>query len=45
MITKFFPIILIILDICAGIFYGINGDIRRLIYWFAAAILTITVTF
>lgn len=44
-IVRLFPIVLIILDICAGIIYGINGDFRRLIYWFAAAILTASVTF
>jgi len=42
--TKFFPIILIVLDVCAGIVYGLNGDYRRLVYWMAAAVLTITVT-
>ena len=40
-----FPIILILLDIGAGIAYGINGDIKKLIYWFAAAVSSITVTF
>ena len=40
-----FPIILIGLDIGAGVVYGINGDIKKLIYWFAAAVLNITVTF
>lgn len=43
MITLF-PKILIILDFLASIVYLINGDIRRAIYWFAAAILTLTVT-
>ena len=46
MMNKFvFPIILIILDLGAAIFYGIDGNIRKMIYWFAAAILNITVTF
>lgn len=40
-----FPMSLIILDIGAALVYGINGDIRKVIYWLAAAVLTITVTF
>ena len=40
-----FPMSLIILDIGAAVFYGINGDIRKVIYWLAAAVLNITVTF
>jgi hypothetical protein len=45
MITKIFPISLIILDIGASIVYLYFKDYRRCIYWIAAAILTITVTF
>lgn len=41
-----FPLILIILDIAAAIVYGIvDMNIRKVIYWIAAAVLTITVTF
>ena len=40
-----FPVILIALDFGAGIAYGINGDFKKLTYWFAAAVLNITVTF
>lgn len=40
-----FPSILILLDIAAGIVYGFQGDYRKLIYWFAAAILNMAVTF
>jgi hypothetical protein len=43
-ITILFPIILIILDVCAGIVYGINLDFKRMLYWFFAAGLTICVT-
>lgn len=44
--TKYiFPITLIALDLGAGIVYGVNGDIKKMIYWFAAAVLNITVTF
>jgi hypothetical protein len=42
--TKLFPVILIILDFGAAIVYFTSGDIRRGIYWLAAAVLTITVT-
>lgn len=44
-ITKIFPIILIILQTGAGMIYGISGDNRKMVYWIAAAILNISVTF
>ncbi len=40
-----FPVALIILDLGAAAMYGINGDVRKVIYWLAAAVLNITVTF
>lgn len=40
-----FPVILIILDLGAGFVYGFQGDYKKLIYWIAAAVLNITVTF
>jgi hypothetical protein len=43
--TKLFPAILIILDIGAAIVYFIAGDMRRGIYWTAAAILTMSITY
>ena len=44
--SKFiFPITLIALDFGAGVVYGVNGDIKKMIYWFAATVLNITVTF
>ena len=43
--TKIFPVTLIVLDVCAGIVYLINGDMRKFIYWISAAILTASVTF
>jgi hypothetical protein len=39
-----FPIILIILDLCASVTYLCYGDYRRMVYWLAASILTLTVT-
>lgn len=43
---QIFPLVLIILDLAAAIVYGVvDMDIRKVIYWIAAAVLTITVTF
>ena len=35
-----FPLILIVLDICAGAVYGFYGDWVRVIYWGGAGLLT-----
>lgn len=40
-----FPLLLIVLDLGAAAVYGFSGDWRKLIYWIAAAVLNITVTF
>ena len=40
-----FPVTLIVLDLLAGLVYGFCGDWKKLIYWIAAAVLNITVTF
>lgn len=40
-----FPVSLIILDVCAAGVYLFGGDIKKAIYWIAAAILNICVTF
>ena len=45
MMTKLFPKILIILDVCAAVPYACNGNIRHMIYWLAAATLTACVTY
>jgi len=42
---KIFPLILIVLDICAALGYLPEKDFRKVIYWLAAAILTTVVTF
>ena len=40
-----FPVSLIVLDVCAaGVYLG-NGDIKKAIYWIAAAVLNVCVTF
>lgn len=41
---KIFPTLLILLDVCAAVAYVPTGDWRRVVYWFAAAILTFCVT-
>ena len=45
MSTRFFPSVLIALDVGAAAVYAAHGDVRRFIYWLAAATLTATVTF
>lgn len=45
MSDKFFPTILITLDVCASIVYLVHGDVRHAVYWFSAAVLTATVTY
>lgn len=43
--TTLFPMLLIVLDLCASVAYFSDGDYRRMVYWLAAATLTATVTF
>lgn len=43
--TKLFPTILIILDVCAAIPYACKCDVKHAIYWLAAATLTACVTY
>lgn len=40
-----FPTVLIIIDLCASIVCAFGGDIKRAIYWIAAAVLNACVTF
>ncbi len=40
-----FPLMLIALDVGAAIIYGAGGDLRKVVYWLAAAVLNVTVTF
>lgn len=40
-----FPILLIVLDIGAAIFYAAQCDWKKTVYWLAAAVLNIAVTF
>ena len=43
--TLIFPTVLIALDVGAAIVYALVGDLKRAVYWFAAATLTATVTY
>jgi len=43
--AKVFPTVLIALDVCAAMVYLAVGDVRRMIYWLAAGVLTATVTY
>ena len=40
-----FPVLLIIFDVGAAIVYSINKEYKMAVYWLAAAVLNITVTF
>jgi hypothetical protein len=45
MTTKFFPTILMVLDICAALAYVPSGNWRMVIYWMAASALTFVLTY
>ena len=45
MTTKLFPVALIVLDVGAAAVYAIAGEYKKAVYWIAAAVLNITVTF
>lgn len=40
-----FPLLLILLDVGAAIIYALQKDYKKSVYWIAAAVLNITVTF
>ena len=41
---KFFPIVLIVLDVAAAVTYAFYFNWKMSVYWLAAAVLTICVT-
>lgn len=43
--TKFFPSILIVLDVLAAVVYVWDGDWRHSGYWVSAALITFFATF
>ena len=45
MTTKLFPVALIVLDVGAAVVYAVAGEYKKAVYWIAAAVLNITVTF
>lgn len=40
-----FPLLLILLDVGAASIYAVQKDYKKAVYWLAAAVLNITVTF
>lgn len=43
-VDKIFPTILMILDFCATVPYAVQGDVKHTVYWIAAGVLTLSVT-
>ena len=43
--TQIFHTIMIVLNIAAAAVYWFDGDVRRVIYWLAAAVLTASITY
>lgn len=41
---KVFPTILMILDFFAAVPYAVKGDVKMFVYWVAAGVLTLSVT-
>ena len=44
-LTKVFPATMILLDLMAALMCGFAGDLRKTVYWVAAAVLNAAVTF
>ena len=45
MMEKLLPTIIILISLGAGIVYAVYGDVKHATYWFAAAVLNISVTY
>jgi hypothetical protein len=43
-VEKIFPTILMILDFFAAVPYAVKGDVKMFVYWVAAGVLTLSVT-
>lgn len=41
---KIFPTVLMVLDFCAAVPYIVKGDAKMAVYWIAAGVLTLAVT-
>lgn len=44
-VEHIFPSLLIAMNLGAALVYGMQGNVEKVVYWIAAAILNITVTF
>lgn len=44
MTAKVFPFTMVLLSLFASAAYAVDGDWRRMVYWFAAAVLNAAVT-
>lgn len=40
-----FPLLLILLDLGAAVIYAVHKDYKKAVYWIAAAVLNVTITF
>lgn len=45
MTTKYFPLVMIFLSVCAAVVCTLNRDWRHVIYWLASATIIASVTF
>jgi hypothetical protein len=43
-VITFFPMIMVVLNVCAAGAYALGGDWRQCIYWLAAATCTVCIT-
>lgn len=41
---RIFPTVLMALDFIAAAVWALHGDVRKVVYWIAAGVLTLTVT-
>ena len=42
---RLFPTVLIVLDVLAAVVFATHGDMRKIVYWLSAAVLTAAVTY
>lgn len=43
--TYLFPIAMIVMDVGAAVVYAVNKEYKKAVYWIAAAVLNVCVTF
>jgi hypothetical protein len=44
-VTRLFPVAMLVLSVGAAVVYAHAGDWRRALYWTAATVITVSVTF